>query len=383
MPIVGIFRTQLFKPSEIFIKSQGESLTRYEALYLGRRIFGDAGQSTAVTFATLPHWKALLAQTWFSLTRDPSYFAKALRSSRVALIHAHFAIDAVMSLRLARSLNVPLIATLHGMDVTKSDREFLLSARPNLLNFLIFRRQLLKSATHFVCVSDFIRRTSIERGFPQEKMTVIYTGIDCVRLKFRKGTGERGLIVHIARLVEKKGTMYLLHAMARLKNKGLNARLVIIGDGPMRTTLERLAEHLGIAGATSFLGVQSNDIALGWVAKARALALPSVTAANGDQEGFGMVTIEAGAQGVPAVGFASGGIVEAVVDGQTGLLCAERDVDGLAENIRRLIVDDQLCMAMGIAARKRVEEQFDIRKQTAKLEHLYDQVLLQEGVKLN
>ncbi len=101
---------------------------------------------------------------------------------------------------------------------------------------------------------------------------------------------------------------------------------------------------------------------------------PSVTAADGDAEGLGMVFLEAQALEVPVVSFASGGVVEAVADGETGLLCAERDVAALADNIAQLLENSTLRHQMGKRGRARVETQFDIRKQCALLEQIYDEI---------
>jgi glycosyltransferase involved in cell wall biosynthesis len=97
-----------------------------------------------------------------------------------------------------------------------------------------------------------------------------------------------------------------------------------------------------------------------------------MTAASGDAEGFGLVFVEAQACGVPVVSYRSGGVPEAVADGETGLLATERDIDGLADRLRTVLTDDDVWLRMSACGRRRTVEQFDLTRQTARLEDVYD-----------
>lgn len=367
-PTVAMLRLQLFKPSETFITAQASQLRRYEPVFVGRKLFGDPGRARVI----LPRQGRvdILRQV---LLRDMSGYG-ALTAERPILIHAHFAIDAVYALPLARRLGVPLVTTLHGFDVTRTDANLLRSGSPAWVNGVLFRRALQRQGAVFLCVSEFIRQAALERGFPEEKLRVHHIGIDIAGITRRDGPGEEGLIVHVARLVEKKGTTYLLQALARIAPRLPAARLAIIGDGPLRAALEAEAARLGIADRVRFLGMRSNAEVLDWDARAAVKAVPSVTAADGDREGLPTVITETAARGVPVVAFDSGGIAEAVVHGQTGLLAPERDVVGLAAHLERLLSDPALRQTMGAAARARAEVNFDIVRQTAQLEDIYHEI---------
>lgn len=365
---LAIFRLQLFKPSETFIAAQASQLRRHRPIYVGRKLFGDPGRARVI----LPE-QGRIGMLRQVLLRDMSGY-DALTAERPALIHAHFAIDAVYALPLVRRLGVPLVTTLHGFDVTRTDAALLRSGSPAWINGVVFRRALQRRGAVFLCVSEFIRQAALARGFPEEKLRLHYIGIDTADIAPREGTGEDGLIVHVARLVEKKGTIYLLQALARIAPRLPAARLAIIGDGPLRAALEAEAARLGIADRVSFLGMRPNAEVLDWDARAAVKAVPSITAADGDREGLPTVITETAARGVPVVGFDSGGIAEAVVHGQTGLLAPERDVAGLAAHLERLLSDASLREVMGRAARARAESEFDIARQTAKLEDIYDDV---------
>ncbi|WP_198670178.1 glycosyltransferase [Dyella sp. C9] len=371
---VGIFRLQLFKPSETFITSQADNLSRYEPTYIGRALFGGAlGRKTLVPESA----RSKLARAGQLVRtvglRDMSEYVSALRAEAPDLIHAHFGIDGVYAAPLAKRLGIPLVTTLHGFDVTRSDTDLLRSGRPALINGVLCRRQLQRQGSLFICVSDFIKRAAVQRGYPEHKLRVHYIGIDTHALQPRYGTGEDGLIVHVARLVEKKGTRYLLRALAKLVPMHPMVRLVILGDGPLRASLEAEALRLGVADRVQFLGMRPNAEVLQWDARAAVKAVPSVTGVDGDREGLPTVITETSALGVPVVAFDSGGIGEAIEHGDTGFLSPETDVDGLAHHLSLLLSDAELRGKMGRAARLRVEGLFDIRKQTSELEHLYDE----------
>lgn len=373
---VGIFRLQLFKPSEGFIESQAQQLRRWQPIYVGRRRFGIGPERAQVAMPSARRAAGRAIDLLrVSVMRQGGPFMRALPAPPPALIHAHFAVDAVFAQPVARALGVPLLTTLHGFDVTRSSWDMLRSGRPNLINAVARRAELQREGALFLCVSEFIRQAALARGFPAERLRVHYIGIDCSRIEPRRHAGEDGLIVHVARLVEKKGTTYLLQALARLRRQVPEARLVIIGDGPLRPSLEAEARALGIADAVQFLGVLGNAEVLQWISRAAVKVVPSVTGPDGDMEGFGIVNLEAGAQGVPVVGSRSGGIVEAIHDGYSGLLCDERDVDGLARQITRLLADRPLRERIGQQARRFVEARFDLRRQTALLEDVYDELV--------
>jgi glycogen synthase len=112
------------------------------------------------------------------------------------------------------------------------------------------------------------------------------------------------------------------------------------------------------------------------MARATVFCVPSVVATSGDAEGFGIVFIEAQAMGLPVVSTRSGGIPEAVEDGQTGLLVTEDDPQELAEAIIRLMQDERLWKRFSLAGRSRVLKHFDLTKQTQRLENIFDNLLL-------
>ncbi len=303
--------------------------------------------------------------------------AARVRAHSPALIHAHFGPDATHALPLARALDVPLIVTHHGYDVTTEDHA--LSRSPSLRLYLKRRAQLYQAASLVLCVSQFVREKALRKGAPPHKTLVHYIGIDIAGFTPDPAVARSDTVLFVGRLVENKGCQQLLRAMRLVQRVRPECRLVIIGDGPLRPRLEQTARELDLH-YVSFLSTQPAGVVRHWMSRARVLSVPSITVASGVSEGFGMVFAEAQAMGLPVAGFATGGIPEAVVHGATGLLARERDTTALAHNIIALLSDRSMWERFSEAGQRRAREFFDIRRQTAALENIYRAVLHHEVV---
>lgn len=372
---VLIFRELLLPPSETFVLTQAVALRRYNPVFCG---LIDVPHTLPVptpiclTHRETPLWRYRV-EAYRRLFWAPS-FHQQVRRARPALIHSHFAVDAVDTLGIQSSLRVPLVVTLHGFDVSASNEDF--ARNRSGRRFLKRRPRLWQGASHFICVSKAIRDIALRAGYPEDKLVVRYIGIDCDKFSPAPVSGrEPDLILFVARLVEKKGCEYLIRAAAELRERNRKARLIIIGDGPLRGELERLATTLKVN--ANFLGVQGPEAVREWMQRAWVLCNPSVTAANGDTEGLGMVFAEAQATGLPVVSTSHGGIPEVVRDGETGLLARERSTEELAEHLDRLLVDRAFWNACSERAKVWIREQFDIHRCTVGLEEVYDEALAQ------
>jgi glycosyltransferase involved in cell wall biosynthesis len=161
--------------------------------------------------------------------------------------------------------------------------------------------------------------------------------------------------------------------MAEIQGFAPEAKLVVIGDGPLRVELERQASKS--VKNFEFLGTQVPAVVRSWMNRATVFCTPSVLAESGQREAFGMVFAEAQAMGLPVVSFASGGIPEAVADGLTGFLVPERDWQALGAKILMLLRDKKLWTQFSRAGESRIRRQFDVRKQAQLLEVIYEQVI--------
>ena len=297
-------------------------------------------------------------------------YLKLLGERRPALIHAHFGVEGVYALPLAKRLQVPLITMFHGFDATLSYPG--LMANPAWQRYALRRQRLARQGDMFLCASAFLRSKILELGFPAERSQVHYIGVDVAAISPRLAEEEEKIILHVARLEPVKGTAILLRAFAEIAPQFPGWKLVILGDGKQRAGLEREARQAGLADRILFLGAQPHDTVLDWMRRAAVLVVPSIRTKSGREEGLGMATLEAAATGVPVIGSRVGGIPEAIDDGETGFLVPEQEPAALAASLRRLLADAALRHRLGAGARVKVAAQFDLLRQTSRLEEIYD-----------
>jgi glycosyltransferase involved in cell wall biosynthesis len=355
----------VFNASERFIQDQAAALTRWRPLVVGLERKGEVMPQLREGMIAAESAGERLAFRWRG--RGGRIEAE-LRAARPALIHAHFGTDGLLVLPLARALGVPLITSLRGYDVTRSDGALLWSGRLSWMRYALGKKRLQGGGALFLSVSDALRRQAIARGYPEARTLTHYNGVDLDRFRPDVAPREPGLVLHVGRLVEKKGTKVLIEAMAGIAG----ANLAIIGDGPLRPALERQARELG--DRVRFLGALPADEVAQWMRRASVLAAPSVTAADGDAEGLPNVVVEAAASGLPVVGTNHSGIPEAIEDGNSGFLVAEGDSGALAARLAELLGSESLRSEMGIAARRLAERKFSRQLLTDRLEAIYDEV---------
>lgn len=360
-PAAAIFRSPLFNASETFVQAHAAGLRRYRPLVVGLEDKGHAVPDLRDRRVVASRAEALALR----LGRGAPLAAR-LRGAAPALVHAHFATDGLLALPMARSLGVPLVTSLHGYDVSRSRAAMLASGRWSWMLYALRRRRLMRDGALFLAVSDAVRGRALAQGFPEDRTLTHYLGVDLARFRPSPEEAQPGLVLHVGRLVEKKGTALLIEAMAALPD----ARLVVIGDGPERTRLEQLA-----SGRAAFLGALPPDEVAAWMRRAWLLAAASVTARDGDSEGLPTVIVEAAASGVPVVGTDHSGIPEAVVDGETGFIVPERDRGALATRLRDILDSAELRRRLGAGARALAERRFDSARQIERLESLYDGLL--------
>jgi colanic acid/amylovoran biosynthesis glycosyltransferase len=204
---------------------------------------------------------------------------------------------------------------------------------------------------------------------PLRAIAIHHLGVDLARIPARDRTGRGGrfAVLFVGRMVEKKGLRVLLAAIAALRAQGRDLEVQAIGDGPEEIALRAEASAAGLDGSVTFHGSQPHDVVLRMMNRCDCLALPSVTAANGDQEGIPVTLMEAMAAGLPVVSTYHSGIPELVTDGETGLLVPERDADALAGAIGRVMTEIGLADRLAANARRFVAAEFNAAIQNRRL----------------
>ncbi len=366
-PIALIYRFKLLPFSETFIQNQAESLETFQPHYLGlRSISGITTHPDRTTIINSDsNLRSKLREQRFKL------FGKTSKIKfKPALIHAHFANDGAIVLPFANRSNLPLLVTCHGFDVLHNPQG------QKALSQRLYERRLPKlqqTAKRFIAVSDFLKREMIDRGYPEDKIIRHYIGIDTAKFTPCLATKREPIVLFTGRLAETKGCEHLIRSMADVQRMFPEVKLVVIGDGTLRSHLETIAKNT--LKNYEFLGAQPTEVVKTWMAKSRIFCVPSIVGSCGDTETFGMVFAEAQAMGLPVVSFACGGIPEAVAHGETGLLAPMGDTAQLTQHLLTLLRNNPLWEQFSHQGIKRIQQKFNLATQTKTLEALYRELI--------
>jgi len=289
------------------------------------------------------------------------------------IVHAQFGPFGLYALKLLEvgAIEGVLVTSFRGYDATQN-----LRADPRRYAELFRMGQL------FLPVSDYLARRLVEAGCDPSKIHVLHSGIDCVKFKYtesRCAEKQPTRMVSIGRLVEKKGVTYALKAVAQVIASGRAVVYDIVGDGPLRIEIERLIEQFGVGTQVRLHDWMSHQEIVAMMEASHILLAPSVTAEDGDEEGIPNVVKEAMAVGLPVVSTLHAGIPELVIDGESGFLVPERNVDALAERIIFLCDHPEIWPQLSRAARLRVEAEFDIGRLSVDLVGLYEVLIGRRG----
>jgi len=280
-------------------------------------------------------------------------YATILRNAK--LVICHFGPNGNQAARELRGYPKPKLWTIfHGYDV---------SSYVQRAGGKVYER-LFKRGDRFFAVSRLWMRKLEELRAPPSRIHLLRMGVDVKQIPFSPSQFDfkAGLkILTVCRLVEKKGTETTLRALAvvRRMRPELRWSFEIVGDGPLAAPLKRLSQDLGLSDHVHFAGPAAPSTIKAKLAQCDLFVLPSVTAANGDMEGVPVALMEAMAAGVLVLSTFHSGIPELVEHGVSGLLTEERDAEGLAENLLRLVDEPELRISMAKAARKKVENEFN------------------------
>ncbi len=273
--------------------------------------------------------------------------ATVARSEKLDLLHVHYAIPHSISAILARESikqkrYVPVITTLHGTDITLvgADR-----------SYLPITRYGLQQSDGVTAVSRFLKQATIET-FDFDEIEVIPNFICSCHYKhltdspLREELAPNGekLLVHVSNFRAVKRPVDCVEILAKVKEKGGNARLIMVGDGPEQSACYYRAEQLNVKDDTIFVGKQANIPE--YLGIADIFLLPS------ELESFGLAALEAEACEVPVIATRIGGIPEVVTDGETGFLSDIADTEKMSDDVMKLLNDEEMRENFGKKARE-------------------------------
>lgn len=296
--------------------------------------------------------------------------ATVARAEKLDLLHVHYAIPHSISAILARESikqkrYVPVITTLHGTDITLvgADR-----------SYLPITRYGLQQSDGVTAVSKFLKQATIET-FDFDEIEVIPNFI-CGKYYLRTPesplknelapNGER-LLVHVSNFRHVKRPVDCIEILARLRNGGTDARLVMVGDGPELSAVRYRGEQLGMNGSVIYVGKQANIA--DYLGVADIFLLPS------ELESFGLAALEAQACEVPVIATRIGGIPEVVNDGETGFLSDIGDIEKMSSDAATLLRDEDLRRSFGEKGRELAISRYSTQKIIPQYVAYYERII--------
>jgi phosphatidylinositol alpha-1,6-mannosyltransferase len=286
----------------------------------------------------------LVASEWAATRRR-------LASGQFDLVHSHWLLPQGFTCsQAAKPLGIPHLATIHGSDV--------LALRNPVLDAL--RRRALAGA-QCVTVNSSVTRAAVESlapagahiiRIPMGAANASADGVRVAKLQLEHRCGQGPLLLFVGRLVEEKGAADAIAALPAILRARPEARLLVVGDGPEKSRLEAAARDLGVASQVRFAGWVDPRQLPDCYAAADVFVGPSKRAANGGVEAQGLTFAEALLSGLPVIATRSGGIVDLVRDGDTGLLVPEGSPEHIAAAVLRLADDPALAQALAARGRE-------------------------------
>jgi glycosyltransferase involved in cell wall biosynthesis len=286
-------------------------------------------------------------------------------------LHAHFASDATTAALIASEAGrLPFSFTAHARDI------FHCYVSPEVDDAA--RRLKISAARFVVTVSDFNKLHLDGLGARSGTSNVVrlYNGIDLGR--FAPGARPRrlpGSILSVGRLVEKKGLDDLVEACRLLRDRGVEFRCEIVGDGPLRGALEAQLAAARLEDRVVLAGARTHEQVCEMMQRASVFVLPCVVSASGDRDGLPTVLLEALASGLPAISTRVAGIPEIIRHERTGLLVEPCAPEALAAAIQHLLGDSRLAARLATQGRQHAQLNFDLRSNVAALIRLFKEGL--------
>ena len=286
--------------------------------------------------------------SWFF--KYTPYYAYCIAKTKPQHIHSHYAANASeYAMLVSMLLNIPFTFTCHGWwDIfTYPPKDF---------------RERAQIAKKVITVSQYNKNYLIQKyKIPPNKIEVIHCGIDTDFFKPGKNENKENIILTVARLHPVKGLEYAIKACALLKQKGYKFKYLIVGEGSERPKLENLIRNLKLENNVFLEGARTKEEVIKYYQKAKIFILPSIT------EGLPVSLMEAMACELPVIATKVCGVPELVEDGINGYLTPPKDVQQLAQKMEILLNNPELCRRFGKQGRKKVEVEFNLKKEVKKL----------------
>lgn len=288
-------------------------------------------------------------------------FIQSLKKNKIQLIFAQYGVIAHKIVKICKYLKIPLITHFHGYDASVN----------RVIEDCNNYKEVFDYSAYVIAVSHSMKNKLEELGCPEEK--VIYN--PCAPDKVFFGINPQfseSIFVGLGRFVAKKAPYYTILAFRQVVQKFPQARLVIGGQGELYEVCKNLVRYHQLENNVMLPGVLSREEFTAYLAKGLAFVQHSVTADSGDQEGTPVAVLEASAAGLPVIATFHAGIPDVIVDGETGLLVAEHDVDAMAQKMIQLLENKNLAQQLGSKGKERMKKYFTLDRHLEVLDEIIE-----------
>lgn len=230
----------------------------------------------------------------------------------------------------------------------------------------------IRDAAFTITVSDYnVDYLRTHFGAPTDRTHRIYNGLDLSAFPYHPPINRPSHVVAVGRLVEKKGFPFLIEAIGLLRDRGIDCRCTLVGDGPMRPLLQKQIEDLKLTDRVQLAGVRPLTEVSAFLKGAAVLVAPSIISEGGDRDGLPTILVEGMALGTPCISTQVVGIPELIRDHETGLCVPPNDAKALADAIAEMLGNPTMARLLADNARALIESEYDVHRNTARLRDLF------------
>lgn len=276
-----------------------------------------------------------------------------IRYYKIKLVLAEYGTVAVHWMDVCKKAGIPLLVYFHGYDITR---------KAELIRYHWAYKRLFKQAALYYSVSHAMTDQLIKLGADPEKIVYNPCGADMDRFKPVDAGANEPILLAVGRFCETKGPRKTIRAFAKALKEVPEARLRMVGGGELYFESRKLANELSIDKQVDFLEVLASEAVSREMSHARAFVQHSVTASNGETEGAPVAIMEAGATGLPVISTIHAGIPDIIINGETGILVEEGDIDGMAKAMIAMLKDPEKASEMGRKAHQHVQQYFSLQR---------------------
>ena len=292
-------------------------------------------------------------------------FIYSLKEKKIQVVLAQYGTTANRIVKICKHLRIPLITHFHGYDASIA----------SVIKGCNIYHNVFAYSSYVIAVSNSMKKKLLQLGCPKEKLVYNTYGPQSSFLEIQPQFSEDTFIA-LGRFVEKKAPYYTILAFSKVLIKFPKAQLIIGGKGELFEVCYNLIRYLKIENSVFLPGILSKEQFENYLTSSLGFVQHSITALSGDQEGTPVAILEASAAGLPVISTFHAGVSDVILDGETGLLVEEHNVEGMTEKMLLLLENKELAMRMGEKGKDRIRSNFTMERHLRTIDDLINNLII-------